>query len=256
MSMNVNDVANLYSNKDYFPKTATKSKADNLENAKSKNDAAVEYVKDDAKAYGTDKSASGISAKNEAKLSKKAQDFLATLREKYGDYDFMVGNSTDDMRNLEGSGSKEFSVIFSSAELERMANDEKYANEKMQGVEGAVKMCKRINEEYGFPNGAEGSINKITIAIGDDGSMKIFAELEKSSAKQKERIEAAKEQKAEAKKDAEKKEKAKKANSEDESVKRTTIEASSEEDLIEQLKNLDWSKISESHSGDKINFTV
>ena len=173
MSMNVNDVANLYSNKDYFPKTATKSKADNLENAKSKNDAAAEYVKDNAKAYGTDKSASGISAKNEAKLSKKAQDFLATLREKYGDYDFLIGNSTDDLKELSKSGCKEFSVIFSSAELERMANDEKYANEKMQGVEGAVKMARRIAEEngwtsaFGDADGENVTINKIGVVVND-----------------------------------------------------------------------------------------
>ena len=31
-----------------------------------------------------------------------------------------------------------------------MATDEKYAAEKMQGVEGAVKMCRRICEENGY----------------------------------------------------------------------------------------------------------
>ena len=91
-----------------------------------------------------------ISQKNEEKLSSKAKEYLKSLREKYGDYDFLVGNSTDDLKTLSKSGSKEFSVIFSNAEIEKMATDEKYAAEKMQGVEGAVKMCRRICEENGY----------------------------------------------------------------------------------------------------------
>lgn len=208
-----------------------------------------------------------ISSKNESKLSSKAQDFLKNLRSKYGDYDFLVGNSTDDLKLLSKSGSKEYSVIFSSAELERMANDEKYAQEKMQGVEGAVKMAKRIAEENGYTSafgkdGENGTINKISIVVGDDGSTKIFAELEKTSDKQKERISKAREKRAEEKKAADKKakEKVEKKNPYEKddkySVKRTIIEASSEEELKEKLKNIDWSKVSDSHSGDRFNFSV
>ena len=40
------------------------------------------------------------------------------------------------------------------------------------------------------------------------------------------------------------------------SVKRTIIEASSEEELKEKLKNIDWSKVTDSHSGDRFNFSV
>ena len=58
-----------------------------------------------------------ISTKNEEKLSQKAQDFLKNLRAKYGNYDFMVGNGSDELRTLSKSGSKEFSVIFSNAIL-------------------------------------------------------------------------------------------------------------------------------------------
>lgn len=211
---------------------------------------------------------SSVSQKNEEKLSKKAQDFLSNLRKQYGDYDFFIGNSTDDLKSLSKSGSKEFSVIFSSTELERMANDEKYAEEKMQGVQGAVKMCKRICEENGYvsgfgtASGEKGVINKIGVSVDDDGNMKLFAELEKNSNKQKERIEKAREKKIEEKKAEKKKQKEKteKKNPYEKddrnSVKRTTIEASSEEELIEKLKEFDWSKIKESHSGDRFNFTV
>ena len=204
-----------------------------------------------------------ISAKNEEKLSHKAQEFLKNLRGKYGDYDFMIGNGSDELMSLSKSGSKEYSVIFSSAEIERMANDEKYAEEKMQGVAGAVRMAKKVAEEYGFGSatdgfaGKNGIINKIGVVVNDDGSMKMFAELEKSSTKQRERIEANKEKKAEEKKNLEK---TKGKNPYDildkNSVKRATIEAESEEELIKKLKEFDWSQVNNSFSGDRFNFTA
>lgn len=205
------------------------------------------------------KKTNDISGKNEANLSKKAQDFLKNLREKYGDYDFMIGNSTDDLKALSKTGSKEFSVIFSSAEIERMANDEKYAEEKMQGVAGAVKMAKRVAEEYGFgsASGENGVINKIGVIVDGSGKMKLFADLEKTTSKQRERIEANREKRAEEKKAADK---AKKKNpyekNDKPSVKRARIEADTEEEFIDKLKNLDWSKIEDSHSGDRVNFTA
>lgn len=205
------------------------------------------------------KKTNDISGKNEANLSKKAQDFLKNLREKYGDYDFMIGNSTDDLKALSKTGNKEFSVIFSSAEIERMANDEKYAEEKMQGVAGAVKMAKRVAEEYGFgsASGENGVINKIGVTVDDSGKMKLFADLEKTTSKQRERIEANREKRAEEKKAADK---AKKKNpyekNDKPSVKRARIEADTEEEFIDKLKNLDWSKIEDSHSGDRVNFTA
>ena len=87
-----------------------------------------------------------------------------------------------------------------------MATDEKYAAEKMQGVEGAVKMCRRICEENGYVSAFDamkagnGTVNKIGIVTDDNGNMKFFAELEKSSDKQKERIEKYREKKAEERK--------------------------------------------------------
>lgn len=198
-----------------------------------------------------------ISKANEEKLSEKAQEFLKNLRKQYGDFDFFIGNSTDDLKALAKSGSKEFSVIFSSAEIERMANDEKYAKEKMQSVEGAVRMSKKINEEYGFlsafgkKENQNGTINKISIVVNDDGSMKIFAELEKTSNKQRERIEKAREKRAEEKKTDRKNPYEK---DDKDSIKRTTIEAASVEELIEKLRNLNWDNVAEAHSGDRFNF--
>ena len=208
-------------------------------------------------------STNGISAKNEEQLSKKAQDFLKNLRSKYGDFDFMIGNTSDELKSLSKSGSKEFSVIFSSAEIEKMANDEKYAEEKMQGVQGAVKMCKRICEENGYVsafgkgNGENGTINKIGISIDDNGNSKLFAELEKTSSKQRERIEKNREKHAEEKKTADKlKKKNPYEKADKDTVKRTTIEADTMEELMEKIKDVDWKNINDSKSGDRFNFSV
>lgn len=204
-------------------------------------------------------STNSISACNEEKLSKKAQDFLKNLRAKYGDYDFMIGNSTDDLKALSKSGNKEFSVIFSNVEIEKMANDEKYAEEKMRGVEGAVKMCKRICEENGYVsafgkgNESNGTVNKIGIIIDDNGNSKLFAELEKTSSKQRDRIA----KHAEEKRAAEKSKRKNPYEKDDkDAIKRTTVEANSMEELLKKIKGVDWQKISESKSGDRFNFSV
>lgn len=214
------------------------------------------------KSSGT--SANSISTNNEEKLSKKAQDFLKNLRSKYGDYDFMIGNGSDEIRSLSKSGSKEFSVIFSSAEIEKMANDEDYAAKKMHEVENSVNMCRKICEQQGYVSAFDadksgnGTINKITISFDDDGNMKFFAELEKTSSKQKERLEKSREKKAEDKKSEERRTHKKNPYEKDtkDSVKRTTIEADSINEFLDKLEKVDWNNIADSKSGDRFNFSV
>ena len=214
------------------------------------------------------KEVNNVSAKNEEKLSDNAKELLGKLREKYGDYDFFVGNTEEEHKSLANSGSKEFSVVITADELEKMAADEDYAAKKEIEIEDSVAMCKRISEQYGYVSAGEedentvGVINKISVSIGDDGQIKIFAELEKLSEAQKERIEKAKEEKAEKAEKAEDK----KADNVDKknpyakenmnAVKRTTIEASSEEEFIEKLKSINWKMVGESFSGDKFDFSV
>ena len=88
-----------------------------------------------------------ILKKNEEKLTTKAQKCLADLRKQYGDYDIVVGNRTDDMQALAKGQGKDTTVIFSNADIERMAVDKKFADEKMQGVAGSVKMAHKVDEE-------------------------------------------------------------------------------------------------------------
>lgn len=207
------------------------------------------------------KSAGRISGANEAKLSSRAQKYLDQLREKYNDYDFFLGNSTDDLKSLSKSGSKEISVIFSNAELERMATDEKYATEKLHMVERAVAMSDEINKKFGFEralgkgSAADTQITKLGIAFDDNGTAKYFAELEKTGANQKERIDKIRAEKRTEKKEA--------ASGKDlwsyqkgsADTKRTTVWADSMEELVDEMSTVNWNHVT-AENGSRYDFSV
>ena len=178
-------------------------------------------------------------------LSEKAAAFLAKLRKTYGKFDFFVGDAGD-ARSLMKNSNKEFSVLFSTEELEKMAADEKYAAEKMNAVNDAVRMSQQINKQFGFESAGNGvKITKMSISFNSDGTTSFFAELEKSSASQREHIEKEREDKRTQRKvDAKKAEKEKqqerlKGNG-DHVVKRTTVQAESMEELLKKIRETDW----------------
>ena len=171
-------------------------------------------------------------------LSNRAQNLLKTLREKYGNMDFMVADfdSSEDAKEILSRGTKEYSVLFSSEELEKMASDEDYLNEKLKGIDGAVRMSEEINQKFGFTsesdaeNPSDTSIAKFGISFQSDGTMTLFAELEKSGANQQERPE-----------------------------KRTTLQASTMEELMKKIQELDWNTIKAEDvpdAGSKFDFSV
>ncbi len=182
---------------------------------------------------------------DESGLSEKAAAFLAKLRKTYGKFDFFVGNAGD-ARSLMKNSNKEFSVLFSTEELEKMAADEKYAQEKMNAVNGAVRMSQQINEQFGFEGADNGvKLTKIGISFQSDGTASFFAELEKSGDSQREHIEKVREERrAQRKEDARKAEKEKQqerlTGNTDHVVKRTTVQADSMEDLLKKIRETDW----------------
>ena len=185
---------------------------------------------------GTEKTADG------KELSPKAQAYLENLRKKYGDYDFVVADNVDDPQSLTAGSTKTYSVILSSDELEKMADDEEYADKIMGKVDSAVDMTKRIEESGELGEGVH--FKSIAISFDEDGNTKMFAELEKMSAEQQERLEKAKEKRAEEKKEAEgKAEKDKDKQVDTSPVKRAKVEAASEEELLEKILGIDWDKI-------------
>ncbi len=187
---------------------------------------------------------------SQPKLSKKAQELLEKLRKTYNNMDFMVADYDrgEEAKDLLSRGTKEFSVLFSTEELEKMASDEKYEKEYMDRVQGAVRMSEQINQQFGFESaGGKGTgdsiITRMGIAFNKDGSVDLFAELEKAGEQQKAMIEKSLEKHAEEKKAA---------------AKKTTVTASSMDELIKKINEVDWSKIKETEKieGDKFDFSV
>lgn len=133
--------------------------------------------------------------------------------------------------------------MFSSEELEKMASDSKYEKEYMERIEGAVHMTDQINRKFGFESASgknDTEILRIGIGLQKDGSTTFFAELEKSSAMQKERLEKAREEKRT-------------------NRKHTTVQANSIEELLKKIKEVDWNTIKsedETASGRKFDFSI
>ena len=89
------------------------------------------------------------------------------------------------------------------------------------------------------------SFSKIAISIDDEGNMKLFAELERASQEQQERLEKAQEKKEEEAKKADK-EKEKEGEEEEQpplTLQHFRLEASSEDELWEKILGIDWSKV-------------
>lgn len=168
-----------------------------------------------------------VNAATEKKTA-ATNNLLERLRKTYGNIDFYVAGKGSDPKSLAAGSTKEYSVIFSAEEWEKMLSDEDYAKEKMQSIDNILQMTKKLCDQ-------ESVLKSVSVSVGDDGKMTIFADLEKMTEKQRERIEEARDKKAEDKK-----------NKDDEkAVKKTTVEASSVEELIEKIKNIDWREIKE-----------
>ena len=91
-----------------------------------------------------------------------------------------------------------------------------------------------------------------------DGSVSLFAELEKRNADQKKRIEQAREDKKAQKKEDEKEAKAKKLKEQQEDkVKRSVVRGDSASELVKNIQAIDWDKVAEEvrpKAGGKIDF--
>ena len=72
--------------------------------------------------------AENTSSSSASRLSSKAQAYLEKLNKSYGNMEFLVADfdKGDTAEEVLGRSTKEFSVILSSEELEKMASDKKY----------------------------------------------------------------------------------------------------------------------------------
>ncbi len=188
-------------------------------------------------------------------LSDEAKDYLAQLKEKFGDIDFFVADcSTDEeMNRYFAMGTKKYSCVISSSLIERMATDEA-AREKYEGIianagEEIEEMKAEAAEELGEE--AAKQIDYVGFTVDDNGVVEYFAKLKNDNdsyyakLKEKRAEEKEAEKKAEEKRDekkAEEKQKGERLEGKKEPEKGRTeqdefwIKADSKEGLLAAIK--------------------
>ena len=200
-------------------------------------------------------------------LSAEAKNLLKELKKTYGNMDFIVADygTEEEAAAYLSRGTGEYSVLLTPDELEKMAADADYQKQNLQTLDNALAKLGEMKEQLGESGEA---VKRIGIAIGDDGGISYFAELEKTNAKQRDRIEKQRENRREEKAEAEKKAEREKAEESADVVnrvfgqkkyKRTVVYADSVEELSEKIKQLDWNQVreqSDTPAGSHFDFTA
>lgn len=194
-------------------------------------------------------------------LSTAAQKLLKELQKTYKNMDFIVADYETDEEAAEylSRGTSEYSALLSTDELEKMAADEDVKKKNMEILDNAVTKLDDMKSQLG--DKAE-DVTRIGISIGNDGEVSFFAELEKNSEKQRERIDKQREDKKTQAREAKKAEQdaeLEKYRQGGRPGKRTTVYASSVSELAEKIGQVDWDSIKEEHyqsSGQRFSFTV
>lgn len=178
--------------------------------------------------------------KEPAKLSESAKDLLEELKAKYGNMDFIVADYSTDAEAARylAMGQKEYTVLIDPDTLEQMAADEEVKAKYVGIIDDALAQFGEIKEQLEATEEEQDvEVTRIGISVGNDGTVTYFAELRKTSEKQQERLEKAKEEKAEEKKKAEKQDE-KKERLEKQQLLR--VKAGSVEELLEKIRQADW----------------
>ncbi len=114
-------------------------------------------------------------------LSDTAKDYLASLKEKFGDIDFFVADCATDeeMGRYFAMGQKKYSCVISSSLIEQMATDEA-AREKYEGIiAGAGEQIEEMKAEAAEELGEEAAeqIDFVGFKVDDNGMVEYFAKL-------------------------------------------------------------------------------
>ncbi len=213
---------------------------------------------DRARAGSAKKAGGAEESKKAPVLSKAAQNLLKELKKTYSNMDFIVADfeTDEEAASLMSRGTAEYSALFTPEELEKMAADEDVKNKNLKVLDNAVSKLDEVKNQLGDK---ADDITRIGISFDDNGEVSFFAELEKNSEKQRERIEKQREDKKEAAKEAGKAEAAEYLAHGKATGKRTTVYASTVEELAEKISQVDWSTIKEerqSTTGQRFDFTV
>ena len=225
-------------------------------------------------------------------LSDKAKSYLKNLRRSRNFVDFRIAEKGKENDALAGKSNKEFTVVLSNEEIEKMATDKKFEREQLNTLDQTVKSMLMAQTGIGNNNGANKTnvedIKSIAAKTQEDGTTMLIASLEKSTSsvrkiaeEQDKKREAKKlEEKQDAKRAAEKEalkedkksEKAQKSGksgkvektdskdklsdkekairetedleaAEKTAVKRVEVRGRTIEELMENMKKLDWTKV-------------
>lgn len=193
--------------------------------------------------------------KSNAALSKKAQSVLDALTARYGDADFYVQDfsSTAEAKEIMSGGTREFSVLLSPDELEKMANDKGYMNEKLDSIDKAMQMSDQINSQFGYTSNDKNAllksdITRMGVSFDSNGTMTLFADLERAAKNTADNMKESMKQRPYQNRSSAK-------NSS--SKQKYTVTASSTEELLAKLKNFSWENVpvtEEEESGFNWNF--
>lgn len=191
-------------------------------------------------------------------LSDKAKALLQELKKQYSNMDFFVADydTEEEAASYLSRGTKEFSVLIDTEELERMAEDEEVKNQNLALLDEAVGNLNNMKEQLKETENGD-QVIQMGVTIGKDGEVSYFAELEKVSERQRDFVEKMRADKKEAAKEAAeeaqeaKEEEASKAAVQDrdnyrfEKSRRTTVYAGSVEELLDKITGIDWDAVKE-----------
>lgn len=231
---------NLYQNT-YYDNTVKKNQTKTSRTASSKTNS-------------TKKTGSNV------QLSDRAKALLQELKKTYSNMDFMVADyeSEEEAASYLSRGTKEYSVLIDPEELERMASDESVKEQNLSALDQATGKLAEMKEQLGD---RKDEVVRMGINIGRNGEISYFAELEKAGERQKEFVDKIRDGKKEAAKDAAAKADSKAHGKYDyEHSKRTTLYASTAEELLDKIAHIDWDNIKEETSvpapGGRFDFTI
>lgn len=114
-------------------------------------------------------------------LSDEAKDYLATLKEKFGDIDFFVANceTDEEMGKYFAMGTKKYSCVISSELIEKMATDEEARAKYEKIIANAGEQIEEMKEEAKEELGEEAAeqIEFVGFKVNDNGVVEYFAKL-------------------------------------------------------------------------------
>lgn len=180
-------------------------------------------------------------------LSADAKKLLEELKEKYGNVDFFVGNysSEKEAGSYLQHSQKEYGVLLEPELLEQMASDEKVKEKYVGLIDSSMQQLEKAQDQLGDK---KDMVSRMGVSISSQGEVSFFADLEKMSENQRERIDKSREAKKEkAAKDAAKAERDETARAREEKIKesrgsRVRLHADTLEGLIEKIRRYEPKK--------------